>query len=217
MSWQLYWKQNQDSKRLWWAREMVYNPNYPMSSSSCQILPDCPEMKFIDNPSTHIIMCVYVLSILVIIVVVQTLSHVRLFATPWTAPCQAPCLSPSPGVCSNLCSLSQWCHQPSYPLSLLSPPVLSIFKHQVFSSESAVHIRWAKYWRFSFSINPYNEYSGLISFRMDWFDFLAVQGTLKSLLQHHNLRVSILQCSASLRSNSHICTWLLGKTIALTL
>ena len=78
---------------------------------------------------------------------------------------------------------------------LLLPP--SIFSSiRVFSNESALHIRWPKYWSFSSSISPFNEYSGLISFRMDWLDFLAIQGTLKSLLQHHSLKASILQCSA---------------------
>ena len=81
----------------------------------------------------------------------------------------------------------------------------------VFSYESVLHIRWPKYWSFSFSISPSSEYSGLISFRMDWLGLLAVQGTLKSLLQHHSLKASILWCQPSLRSNSHICTWLMEK------
>ena len=83
--------------------------------------------------------------------------------------------------------------QPSHPLLSPSPPAFNLFQHQVFSSESVLRIRWSKYWNFSFSICPSNEYSGLISFRMDWLDLLAVQGTLKSLLQHHNLKASILQ------------------------
>ena len=98
---------------------------------------------------------------------------------------------------------------------LLLPP--SIFPSiRVFSNESALHIRWPKYWSFSFSISPSNEYSGLISFRMDWVDLLAVQGTLKSLLQHHTLKASILQCSAFVTvqlSHPYMST---GKTIALT-
>ena len=85
------------------------------------------------------------------------------------------------------------------------------------SSESALPIRWPKYWSFSFSISPFNEYSGLISFRIDWFDFLAVHGTLKSLIQHHNLKASIHSTQTFLWSNSHIPTWLLEKTIALTI
>ena len=98
---------------------------------------------------------------------------------------------------------------------LLLPP--SIFPSiRVFSNESVLHIRWPKYWSFNFSISPSNEYSGLISFRMDWLDLLAVQGTLKSLLQHHRSKASILRCSAFLivqLSNPYMTT---GKTIALT-
>ena len=100
-------------------------------------------------------------------------------------------------------------------LPLLLPP--SIFPTlRVFSSESVLHIRWPKYWSFSFSISPSNEYSGLISFRMDWLDLLAVQGTLKSLLQHHSSKASILRPSAFFMvqlSHSYMTT---GKTIALT-
>ena len=102
--------------------------------------------------------------------------------------------------------------QPSYSLS--SPSVLPCIR--VFSSESLLHIRWPKYWSFSFSISPSNEHSGLISFRMDWLDLLAVQGTLKSLLQHHSSKASILQCPAFFivqLSHPYMTT---GKTIALT-
>ena len=106
--------------------------------------------------------------------------------------------------------------QPSHPLSsLLLPP--SIFPSiRVFSNVSVLHIRWSKYWTFSFSINTSSEYSGLISFRIDWFDHLAVQGTLKSLLQHHSSKVSILWCSAFFMvqlSHPYMTT---GKTITLT-
>ena len=86
--------------------------------------------------------------------------------------------------------------QPSHPLLSPSPPASIFLSIRVFSNESVLHIRWPEYWSFSFSISPSNEYSGLISFRMDWMDLLAVQGTLKSLLQHHSSKVSILQCSA---------------------
>ena len=97
---------------------------------------------------------------------------------------------------------------------LLLPP--SIFPHiRVFSNESAVRIRWPKYWSFSF-ISLYNEYSGLISFRMDWLDLLAVQGTLKSLLQHHSSKASILQCSAFFIVQLSHPYMITGKTIALT-
>ena len=79
--------------------------------------------------------------------------------------------------------------QPSHPLSSPSPPALNLSQHQIFSNESALLIRWPKYWSFSFNITPFNEHPGLISFRMDWLDLLAVQGTLKSLLQHHSSKV----------------------------
>ena len=108
-----------------------------------------------------------------------------------------PCSSPSPGVCPSSCPLHQWCHTTIFilchPLLLLPSIFPSI---RVFSNESAVHIRWPKYWSFSFSISPSNEYSGLISFKIDWLDILAVQGTLKSLLQHHSSKASILRLSA---------------------
>ena len=100
-----------------------------------------------------------------------------------------------------------------HPLLLLPPIPPSI---RVFSSESPLHMRWPKYWSFSFSISPSNEHPGLISFRMDWLDLLAVQETLKSLLQHHSSKASILRCSAFLMvqlSHSYMTT---GKTIALT-
>ena len=104
-----------------------------------------------------------------------------------------PCPSPAPGVYSNSCPLSQWCHlilyRPLLPLSIF-PSI------RVFSSESALCIRWPKYWSFNFSISPSNEYLGLIFFRVDWLDLLAVQGTLKSLLQHHSSKASILWHSA---------------------
>ena len=106
--------------------------------------------------------------------------------------------------------------QPSHPLSSPSPQ-LSIFSNiRVFSNESALHIRWPKYWSFSLNISPSNEHSGLISFQMDWLDLLAVQGTLKSLLQHHSSKASVLWCSAFFivqLSHPYITT---GKTIALT-
>ena len=121
--------------------------------------------------------------------VVQSLSRVQLFATPWTAACQA---SLSFTVSQSLLKLmSTESIIPSNHLILCCHLLLlpSVFPSiRVFSS----HIKWLKYWSFSFSISPSNEYSGLISFRIDWFDLLAVQGTLKSLLQHHSLNASIL-------------------------
>ena len=105
-----------------------------------------------------------------------------------------PCPSPTPGVYSNSCPLSWWCHLIlCHPLLFLPPIPPSI---RVFSNESTPRMRWPKYWSFSFSISPSNEHSGLISFRMDWLDFLAVQGTLKSLLQHHSSKASIFWCSS---------------------
>ena len=108
-----------------------------------------------------------------------------------------PCPSPTPRACSNSCPLSWWCH-PTISSSVVpfSSCLQSIPASGSFSSELVLCIRWPKYWSFSFSINPSSEYSGLLSFRIDWFAFLAVQGTLKSLLQHHSSKASILQCSA---------------------
>ena len=97
-----------------------------------------------------------------------------------------------------------------------SPPALNLSQHQVFSRESVLHIRWPKYWTFSFSISPSNEYSDLIYFRMDWLDLLAVQGTLKSLLQHHSSKASILWHSASFIVQFSHPSMTTGKTIALT-
>ena len=126
------------------------------------------------------------------VVIVQLLSHVRLFVTPWTAACQASLLFT---ISWSLLRLNvHWVNDAIQPSRLLlSPSHASIFPSiRVFSDESALLIKWQKYWSFSFSISPSNEYSGLISFRMDWLDLLAVQGTLKSLLQHHSSKASIL-------------------------
>ena len=128
-----------------------------------------------------------------------------------------PCPLPSPGAGSNSRPESMIF---SYHLVLCRPLLLllSVFPSiRVFSNESVLHIRWPKYWSFSFSISPSNEYSGLTSFRIDWFDLLAVQGTLKSLLQHHSSKASILHCSAFFMvqlSHPYMTT---GKTIALHL
>ena len=148
---------------------------------------------------------------------VQSLSCVRLFATSWIAAHQAslsitnsrsllrlmPIESVLPSSHLILCC----------PLLLLPPIPPSV---RVFSSESALHIRWPKYWSFSFSISPSNEHPGLISFRMDWLDLLAVQGILKSLLQHHSSKASVFRCSPFFTvqlSHPYMTT---GKTIALT-
>ena len=137
----------------------------------------------------------------------QGLQHARL-----------PYLSPAPGACSNSCPLSRWCHptisSPVIPFSCLqSLLALGSFPvSQFFAWVSSL----PKYWSFSFSIRPSSEYSGLISFRIDWFDLLAVQGTLKSLLQHHSSKASILQCSAFFMVQLSYLYTTTGKTIALT-
>ena len=148
---------------------------------------------------------------------VQSLSHIRLFATPWTVARQA---SLSFTISWNLLKLmSIKLVMPSNHLILCHPLLLlpSIFPSiRVFSKESVLHIRWPKYWSFSFRIRSSNEYLGLISFRMDWLDPLAIQRTLKSLLQHHSSKASILWCSAFFIVHlSHPCMTT-GKTIALT-
>ena len=101
--------------------------------------------------------------------------------------------------------------QPSHPLSFPSPSALSLYQNQNILQWISSCISWSKYWSFSFSISPSNEYSRLISLRIDWFDLLPVQGTLKSLLQHHSLKPSILWCSAFFMVQLHIHTWLLEK------
>ena len=148
---------------------------------------------------------------------VQSISHVRLFETSWTAAHQASLSITNSW--SLLKPVSIELVMPSNYLILCRPLLLppSIFPSiRVFSNDSNLCIRWPKYWSFSFSISPSNEYSGLISFRMDWLDLLAVQGTLKSLLQHHSAKASILWHSAFFivqLSHPSITT---GKTIALT-
>ena len=143
----------------------------------------------------------------------QSLSRVWLFATPWIAARQA-----SLSITNSRSSLRLTVMPSSHlilfcPLLLLPPIPPSI---RIFSNESTLHMRWPKYWSFSFSIIPFKEIPGLISFRMDWLDFLTVQGTLKSLIQHHSSKASILRCSAFFTvqlSHSYMTT---GKTIALT-
>ena len=136
--------------------------------------------------------------------------------TPWTAACQASLsITNSPSV---LKLISLEFVMPSNHLILCHPLLLpSVFRSiRIFSNESVLCIRWPKYWSFNFSISPSNEYSGLLSLRIDWFDLLAVQGTLKSLLQHHNSKASTLRLSAFFMvqlSHPYMTT---GKTIALT-
>ena len=139
--------------------------------------------------------------------VVQSLSRVQLFGAPWTAAHQVPLsftISQSLLKPMSIESVMPSNHLTLCRLLLLLPPIPPSIR--VFSNESALCMRWPKYWSFSFSISPSNGYPGLISFRMDWVDLLAVQGTLKSLLQHHSSKVSILWHSTFLWSNSHLRT-----------
>ena len=145
---------------------------------------------------------------------VQSLSLSNSLRLPWTATCRLLC---PPLVCSNSCPLSQWainylilCR----PL-LFSPTIFPSIK--IFFNESALCIRWPKYCNLSFSISPSNEYSGLISFRIYWFDLLLVQWTPKSLLQHHNLKASVLWCSAFFMIHLSPLYMTTGKTRALTI
>ena len=151
-------------------------------------------------------------------VVVQSLSHVWLFGTPWTTACQAPLSSTISQSLLRFMSIKSvmlsnhliLCHFP-----LLLPSLF--LSSRVFSNESALPIRWLKYWSFNFSNNPFNEYSGLISFRSDWFDLLEVQRTLKGLLQHHSLKASFLQLSAFFMIQLSHLYMTTGKTRALTI
>ena len=148
---------------------------------------------------------------------VQSLSHVQLFVTPWIAARQASLSITNSQSLPKLMSFESVMpssHLILYCPLLLLPPILP--RIRVFSNESTLHMRWLKYWSFSFSISPSNEHPGSSSFRMDWLDLLAVQGTLKSLLQHHSSKTSILRCSAFFTvqlSHPYMTT---GKTIALT-
>ena len=149
---------------------------------------------------------------------VQALSRVRLFPIPWIAASQASLSITNSWSLLKLVSIKLV--MPSNHLILGHPLLLlpSIFPSiRVISNESVLCIRWPKYWSFSFSISPSNTYSGLISFRIDWFDLLTVQGTLKSLLQHHNLKAPILQCSAFVMGQLSHPSMTTGKTIALTM
>ena len=142
---------------------------------------------------------------------VQSLSRVQLFATPWTAACQASLSITNSRSLPRLMSIELV--MPSNHLILCHLLLLPLIfpSITVFSNESALRIRCPKYWSFSFNISPSNEYPGLIYFRIDWLDLLAVHGTLKSLLQHHSSKASILQCSAFFIVHSHIHTWPLEK------
>ena len=149
---------------------------------------------------------------------VQSLSHVRLFVTPWTVACQASLSLTSFWSLPKLMSIDSMI--PSNHLILCRPLLIppSIFPSiRVFSDESVLLLRWPKYWSFSFSISPSNEHSGLISFRMDCLDLFAVQGTLQSLLQHHISKASVLQHSAFFTVQLSHLYMTTGKIIALTM
>ena len=155
-----------------------------------------------------------------VVAIVQSLNHVWLFVIPWTAAHQGFLsfnISQSLFKCMSIESV-----MPSNYLTIINHLCLPLLLSSIFpsirdfSNESALHIRWPKYWSSSFSISPSSEYSGLISFRIDWFDLLAVQRILKSLLQHYSSKASILQCSTFFMvqlSHPHTTT---GKTVALT-
>ena len=152
-----------------------------------------------------------------VVVIVQLLSHVQVCKTPWTAAREAFLSFTISQSLLKLMSIEF--EMPSNNHVLCQPLLLpSAFSSiRVFSSESALHSRWPKYWSFSFSISPSNEYSGLISFRIDWLDLLAVQETLKSLLQHHSSKASILWCSAFFIVQLSHTYMTIEKTIALTM
>ena len=138
---------------------------------------------------------------------VQSLSRVWLFATPWTAALQASLsisISQSSPKLMSIESVMPSSHLILCHTLLLLPPIPP--SSRVFSTESTLCIRWPKYWSFSFNISPSNEHPGLISFRMEWLDLFAVQGTLKSLLQHHSSQASILWCSAFFKKNRAVFT-----------
>ena len=131
------------------------------------------------------------------VVVVQLPGCVRLSATPWTTARQASLSLTVSWSLPNSYPMNPWCHPTISSSVTLFSFCLQMFPSiRIFSNESAVRLRWPKYWSFSYSINYSNEYLGLISFRVDWFDLFAVQGTLKNFLQHYSSKVSILQCSA---------------------
>ena len=151
-----------------------------------------------------------------VVFIVQLLNRVQLFATPWTAACQASLSITTSQSLLKLMSIKSV--TPSNHLILSCPLLLlpSIFSRiRVFSKESVLHIRLPKYWSFSFSISPSNEYSGLISFRMDWLDLFAVQGTFK-ILQHHSSKASVLWCSAFFIVQLSPPYMTTGETVALT-
>ena len=191
---------------------MLFSTTYSVKEFSCLVSGICVSLQTIKSKPLFVIFFVqYAKSISV-----HSLSHVQLLATPLTAASQA-----------SLSITNFWSLLKLMPIKSVMPPnhlilcgpllLPAVFPSiRVFSNESVLHIRWPKYWSCHFSISPSNKYSGLISFRVDWLDLLAVQGTLKSLLQHHSSKASILQRSAFFivrLSHPYMTT---GKTIALT-
>ena len=175
----------------------------------------CPALGLYMSTDAYI--CIYLINVTIS---VQLLHPVRLFATLWTAALPDFPVLPWPGPSqSSLKLMPVELVMPCNHLFLCRPFLLlpSIFPSiRVFSNELVLRIRWPKYWSFSFSINPSSDYSGLLSFRMDWLDLLAVQGTLKSLLQHHSSKAAILWYSASSTVQLSHPYMTIGKTIALT-
>ena len=171
--------------------------------------------SFLEKLSTAVLLHFLTCWSLLSFILVQLLSRVQLFATPWTGAHQASLyitISQRPHTFMSIESV-----MPSNHLILCHPLLILplIFPStSVFSNESVLHIRWPKDWSFSFRISPSDEYSGLISFRMDWLDLLAFQGNLKSLLQHHISKASILQCSAFFIVQLSYPYMTTGKTIA---
>ena len=149
------------------------------------------------------------------LVVVQLLSRVWLFETQWTDASLSFTISQSFLKLMSIESVMPSNHLILFRSLLFLPSIFPSIR--VFSHELGLHVSWSKYWRFNFSISPSNEYSGLISFRMDWFDLLAVQGTLKSLIQQHSSKASILWCSAFFTVQLSHPYMITGKTITLTI
>ena len=184
------------SRQEYWSGLPFPSPRGPFQPRD-QTRVSCIAGGFFTDWATREVLCLPLMILLFHLFVVQSLSHVWLFATPWTAVCQASLSFTISWSLVKLMSIELVMPSnyliPCHPLLLLP----SVFPRiRVFSNKSALCIGWPKNWSFSFSISPSNEYSGLISFRIDLFDFLVVQGTLKSLFQHHSSKASILQHSA---------------------
>ena len=197
--------ENPRDRGAWWA-------------AVCGVAQSWTRPKWLSSSSiihidyTHSFSFFFLFATVNIVIVVQSLSHVQLFATPWTAACQASLSFTISLSLPKLMSIELM--MPSNYLILSRPLLLlpTIFPNiRVFSSELALCIMWPKYWSFNFSLSPSREYSGFISFRIYWFYLLAVQRILKSLLQHSSKASILWRTQPSFWSNSHICTRLLGK------